>query len=135
MKKKLITVVCVLGILSTGKVFAGTDESLLSVKNTVQGIPESSFKNGDVQLKTAFLDDIEGVNSILVMAADETEISEKNSLSQDALNTVNKLISKTDGCSANNTPDENDWIINCDDALSMNNVLKTLASDITALIQ
>ncbi|MDD5772596.1 MAG: hypothetical protein PHX78_03920 [bacterium] len=134
-KKNIVMFITVLIFSVTCKVFAGTSESVANAKNAVQSISETSFKNGDIQLKTACLDDIEGVISTLAIAVDETEISSKNSLYQDAINTVNKLVSKTDGCIKNGNPDNEDWVINCEDASVLYNVLKQLESDINALIK
>ncbi len=124
----LLFSVCLFG----GKAFAEVYDSVVNATNTIQSVAYPSFQ--DAELKEAYAQDIEGVNESLLVADQETDSVAKNELYQDALDTVNDLIVKTDGCVAGNPDDEN-WIVNCTDASTVLTSLNQLATDISALIQ
>lgn len=134
-KKLLITACSLLAMMFflTAPAFADVYESVANAKNVIQNTPLDSFKNPE--LKTAYAHDLDGINSTLLIAEDEVETAGKNQLYQDALETVNKLIDKTDGCNVNGVPDDEDWIVNCTDSSQVHAAITQLAVIINTLIQ
>ncbi len=135
MIRKSLVIMCGLMVFTLfiiGNAFADVHQSVEAANGAIQSVASPSFRG--MGLKEAYVQDIEGINETFVIAEAETETADKNELYQDALDTVNELIVKTDGCVAGN-PDDDNWIINCTDATSVLAALNQLAADITALIQ
>ena len=135
-KRKFLLTLCgifAVSVITVSPTFAGVAESLTNAINTLQSTASSSFKNAE--LKLSYIHDLGGVGSTIVIAEDETDTASKNQLYQDALNIVNKLIIKTNGCETHGTPDVEDWITNCTDSSSVHTALNQLAIDINTLIQ
>lgn len=133
--KSLMICCLMLTLLIAGPVFAGVYDALKKTKDEAKNISVSSFKNSESKLKKAYLNEIEDIDIILVVAEDETDIKCRNALYQDILKTVNSLISKSNGCIKNDKPDSEDWIVDCEVASKVITALKQLEADVKDLIQ
>lgn len=135
MLKKLLAATVISGALMAvpfSPAAAGVRESLAIVVSAVQSAPATSFTIQE--LRSAILQDIEGIKATLAIAEEETDAAARNDLHRDALRMVNILVGKTDGCAGAGVADADDWMTGCSDAVPVHAALNQVADEIGALI-
>ncbi len=111
---------------------ADENQTLATAKNAIVAVVDSSFV--DSQFKAAMIDDLNATAELFLMATEESERAAKNGLYQDALNTAETMIAKTDGCVTAGAPEIDDWLTLCADAVTVHAKLVLLRQEIAGLI-
>jgi hypothetical protein len=134
MKGTKIGIACLLLGLIVSATGARADENqtLATAKNAIVAVADTSFV--DSQFKAAMIDDLNAAAELFLMATAESERAAKNGLYQDALNTAETMIAKTDGCIKAGAPEIDDWLTLCADAATVHAKLVLLRQEIAGLI-
>ena len=111
---------------------ADENQTLATAKNAIVAVTDTSFV--DSQFKAAMIDDLNATAELFLMATAESERAAKNGLYQDALNTADTMIAKTDGCIKAGAPEIDDWLTLCADAATVHAKLVLLRQEIAGLI-
>jgi len=111
-----LTVFTLIGLILSGMIFIKGASAITTqeISAIIADYPDNYFTNSNTGIKNSFIKHLDTIGTNINLFNTENDQVFKTELDQEINTNIQYLISKTNGCiEGNNSPDPNDWLVDC----------------------